>query len=128
MAASLGSHVLDNGISRLDADSTHIVVCDAEPTAYSLASVGAANTLGYKSFGAGGAFGSPGAGAPNGRKVDSNAITDGTITTGGTAKWWAAIDSGNSRLDAHGSLSSSQVVASGNTFSLASFTIRIPDQ
>lgn len=128
MAASLGSHVLDNGLSRLDSDSTHIVVCAAEPTAYSLCSVGAANSLGYKSFGAGAVFGAPAAGSPNGRKVDSAAVTDGTITTGGTANWWAVIDSANSRLDAHGSLSSSQVVASGNTFSLASFTIRIPDQ
>lgn len=127
MTASLESYILDNGLTKLDTEATHIVICGTtEPTAYSLCSVNAANALGYKSFGAGNAFGSPAGGSPSGRKVSSVSVTDGTILTGGTAQWWAAIDATGGSLHAHGSLSATQVVASQNTFSLASFDIRIP--
>jgi hypothetical protein len=66
--------------------------------------------------------------SPNGRLITSAAITDGTVTTSGTAAWWAATDETNSRLLAHGSLSATQVVTAGNTFTLGSFTIRLPTQ
>lgn len=128
MAASLENQVLDFGLDSLDTEGTHIMVCASEPTAYSLCSVGAANSLGYKAWAAGGAFGAPSNHSVNGRYVASTAVTDGTIVTTGTAAWWAAIDSTNSRLLAHQSLSASQAVTSGNTFTLSSFTIRIPSQ
>jgi hypothetical protein len=58
------------------------------------------------------------------QKGSSVAITDGTITTSGTASWWAAC--GTASLHAHGRLSSAQVVTATNTFVLSSFDIRIP--
>ncbi len=59
MAGSLSDQVLDFGLDVLDNEATHIVLCQQEPSAYSLCSIGASNCLGFKSFGAGGAFGSP---------------------------------------------------------------------
>ena len=54
--------------------------------------------------------------------------TDGAVTASGNAAKWAVVDSVNSRLLANGSLSVSQPVTSGNTFTLAAFNIRIPNQ
>jgi hypothetical protein len=126
MAASLEDRVLDLGLNVLDAEATHVTVCNTEPTTYAQATT--TFLLGFKSFAAGSVFGAPAAGSPNGRKVSSVAITDGTITTSGTANWWAISDNTNSRFLAHGSLAAAQVVTSGNTFTLATFDIRIPNQ
>ena len=122
MVASLEDRVLDLGLNVLDVESTFISVCSAEPTSIAIAAT--SGLLGYKTGGAGSLFGPPGAGTPNGRQVASVAISDGTITTSGTASWWAAYAAGT--LHAHGTLSGAQVVTAGNTFTLASFTIKIP--
>jgi hypothetical protein len=124
--AMLEDTVLDNGLGPiLDTLTSHIFICQAEPTTYALASTTA--LLGTKSWGAGAAFGAPAAGtSPTGRKVTSVAITDGTITTTGTASWWAAC--GTASLHAHGLLSAPQAVTAGNTFSLAAFEIRLANQ
>jgi hypothetical protein len=124
MAASLEDTILDSGLSILDTLTSHIFICSSEPTTYAQAST--TYLLGTKSWGAGNAFGSPAAGSPNGRKVTSVAITDGTITTTGTASWWAAC--GTASLHAHGTLSAAQAVTATNTFTLAAFDIRIPNQ
>jgi hypothetical protein len=121
MAASLEDDVLDNGLTKIDTVADRITICQSEPTTYALATTG---HLGLKSFGAGSAFGAPAAGSPNGRKVTSAAITDGTILTTGTASWWAVVTT--AALQAHGTLQSAQAVTAGNTFSLAAFDIRIP--
>jgi hypothetical protein len=126
MAASLEDRILDFGLDKLDIEATHVNVCNTEPTTYAQATT--TFLLGFKSFAAGSVFTAPAAGSPNGRKVSSVAITDGTITTSGTANWWAISDNTNSRFLAHGSLAAAQVVTSGNTFTLASFDIRIPNQ
>ncbi len=122
MAASLEDRVLDLGLNVLDTETSFISVTSTEPT--TIASAATSALLGFKNWGAGAAFGAPAAGSPNGRKVSSVAITDGTITTSGTASWWAAYAAGT--LHAHGTLASAQGVTAGNTFSLASFDIRIP--
>src|SRR4051812_8932348 len=124
MASQLEDVVLDSGLSVLDTLSSHIFICQAEPTSYAIAST--TGLLGLKSWGANNAFGAPAAGSPNGRKVTSAAITDGTITTTGTASWWAAC--GTASLHAHGLLSAAQAVTATNTFTLAAFDIRIPNQ
>ena len=125
MVAMLEDVVLDSGLTTLDTLTSHIFICQAEPTSYAIAST--SGLLGSKAWGAGSAFGSPAAGtSPTGRKVTSVAITDGTITTSGTASWWAAC--GTAGLHAHGSLSSVQAVTSGNTFSLAAFEIKCANQ
>lgn len=122
----LADYVLDNGLGKIDTEATDITLCNALPTTY--AEANATFALGRKVFGAGGAFGAPAAGSPNGRKVSSTAITDGSISASGTASHWAAIDTVNSRLHAANTLAASQAVVNGNSFSLPSFDIRIPSQ
>jgi len=126
MAANVATRVLDLGLNVLDTEADKIFICSAEPTTYSEAT--STYALGNKSWSAGGAFGSPAAGSPNGRKVASTAITDGSVTGTNTATHWAVVDSANSRLLAVGSLSSSQAVTSGNVFTLGSFDIKLPSQ
>lgn len=126
MAANVADRVLDLGLNVLDTEATHIYICSAEPSTYTAAT--STNALGNKNFGAGGVFGAPAAGSPNGRKVSSTAVTDGSVTATGTATNWAVVDSANSRLLAVGSLAASQAVTSGNPFTLSSFDIRLPNQ
>jgi len=61
------------------------------------------------------------------RKVTVAAFSDGAVSGNGTVTHWAIVDTGNSRLLATGTLSASQAVTSGNTFSLPVFDIGIPD-
>jgi hypothetical protein len=124
MVAQLEDRVLDFGLNVLDVESAFLSVCSAEPTTIAIAAT--SGLLGFKSWGVGAVFGAPAAGSPNGRKVSSAAISDGTITTSGTASWWAIYAAGT--LHAHGTLSAAQVVTAGNTFTLTSFDIRIPNQ
>jgi hypothetical protein len=124
MAACLENAVLDGGLNVLDTLTSFISVCSGEPTTFALAAT--TQLLGFKSWGAGNAFNSPVDSPPTlpARSVSSIAISDGTITTSGTASWWAAYAAGT--LHAHGTLSGAQVVTATNTFTLASFTIKIP--
>lgn len=123
---ALEDNVLDGGLTILDLNSTTISICSAEPTTIAIAAT--SGLLGFKSGAAGTIFGAPAAGGttPPSRQVASAAISDGTITTSGTASWWAAYAAGT--LHAHGTLSGAQVVTAGNTFTLASFSVRIPNQ
>lgn len=126
MADNVSARVLDLGLNVLDTECDKIVICSAEPTTFTEAD--ATFKLAQKTFAVGGAFGSPAAGTPNGRKVTSAAITDGTVTANGTGLKAAAIDTVNSRLLAVTSLAASQALTAGNTFSLAAFDIRLPSQ
>lgn len=124
--AYLNDTVLDAALAVLDTTARRIDICSAEPTTYAAATT--TLSLGNKDFGsAGAAFGSPSDRSPSGRKVASTAVTDGAVTATGTATHWAVTDVANSRLLATGALSASQPVTSGNTFTLASFDIGIPD-
>ena|SRR5262252_1399611 len=126
MANVVGDYALDNGLNAIHNLATHIYICTNDPLTYTDAT--STYALGNKNFGAGGVFGVPGAGSPNGRTIASTAITDGSVTGTGTAAKWAVVDSVNSRLLANGSLAASQAVTAGNTFTLASFNIRLPNQ
>jgi len=126
MADNLQDRVLDLGLNVLDIEATHLFICSQEPISFVEAS--STYALGSKNWGAGAVFGAPAAGSPNGRKVSSAAISDGVVSGTGTAAKWAITDNTNSRLLAVGSLAASQAVTAGNTFSLASFDIRIPSQ
>ena len=119
--AYLNDRVLDNGLSVLDTEANRLDICSSEPSSYSEAT--STYTLGNK---AGISIGSPEARSPSGRKVVVAEISGGSVTGTGTAAYWAITDTANSRLLAAGSLSSSQAVTSGNTFSLATFEIGIP--
>lgn len=123
---TVDSRVLDNGLSVLDTESTHLYLTSSEATTFTQAS--STFALGNNNFGAGAVFGAPAAGSPNGRKVSSAAVSAGSITATGTAAFWAATDNTNSRLNATGSLSATQAVTSGNTWQMASFDVRLPNQ
>lgn len=120
----VGDRVLDLGLNVLDTEATHIYITNALATTFTEASSSFA--LGNKNFGAGAAVGSPAAGSPNGRKVTTTAITDGSVTATGTASHWAITDNTNSRLLAAFTLSATQAVTSGNTFQLPAFDVRLP--
>ena len=113
--------ILDEGLSVLDTEANRLDICSSEPTTYSAATSGA--SLGNKT---GLSIGAPAARSPSGRRVTVAAITDGAVTGTGTATHYAITDTANSRLLATGSLSASQSVTSGNTFTLAAFDIGIP--
>lgn len=118
----LNDRVFDSGLTVLDTEANRLDICSQEPTTYAEAT--STYTLGNKTSLS---IGAPADRTPSGRKVTVAAITDGTVTGTGTVSHWAIVDTGNSRLLATGSLSSSQAVTSGNTFSLAAFDIGIPD-
>jgi hypothetical protein len=120
--AFLNDRVLDNGLTVLDTEANRLDICSAEPTSYAQAT--SSLTLGNKTSLS---IGAPADRAPDGRKVTVAAISDGTVTATATATHWAITDTGNSRLLATGALSASQVVTSGNIFTLGAFDIGIPD-
>ena len=123
--AFLSDRVLDLGLNVLDTEATHIYLCSAEPADFTAATTTVA--LGNKNFGAGNAFTAPADGTPNGRKVSSVAITDGSITATGTATHYAVVDSINSRLLAHNTLATPKLFTSGNQFGMPPFDITFPD-
>ncbi len=122
----LNDRILDSGIDILNTEADRIDICSQEPANYTEAT--STYTLGFKDHGASGsAFGAPADRTPTGRKVSSTAITDGAVTATGTATHYAVSEVGNTRLLAANSLASSQAVTNGNSFSLPSFDIGIPD-
>lgn len=117
----IADRVLDLGLNVLDIEANRLDICSSEPTTFA-AATGAASLGNKTSL----SIGAPAARAPSGRRVTVAAITDGTVTATGTATHYAIVDTVNSRLLATGSLSASQAVTSGNTFTLAAFDIGIP--
>jgi len=120
--ATLDNRVFDNGLTVLDTEANAIHVTSQEATSYTDAT--STSTLGNSTSLSSSA---PADRSGGGREVTVSAITDGSITAGGQASHYAIVDTTNSRLLVTGSLSAAQSVTSGNTFSLASFTIGIPD-
>ena len=119
---SLNNRVFDNGLSVLDTEANRIDLTSQEATTYAGAT--STYTLGNSTSLS---IAAPSDRSGGGREVIVAAITDGSITATGTATHYAIVDTNNSRLLATSTLSASQSVTSGNTFTLASFTIGIPD-
>jgi len=119
--AFLIDNVYDSGLSYITSNGTRIDICSQEPTTYTQAT--STYTLGNKTSMT---VGSPTNGATDGRKVVVPAITDGSVTASGTASHWALTNASNT-LIATGSLTSSQSVTSGNTFTLDAIDITIRD-
>jgi hypothetical protein len=123
--ASIADRVFDNGLTVLDTEANKILITSAEATTYTQANatyaLGNSTTL---------SIGAPAARSGGGRQVTIAAITDGAVTATGTATHYAIVDTsatyGGPRLLATGSLSASQAVTSGNTFTLSSAVIGIP--
>ena len=119
--ASIADRVYDNGLTVLDTEANKILITSAEATTYTQAN--ATYALGNSTSLS---IGAPAARSGGGREVTIAAITDGSVTATGTATHYAIVDTANSRLLATGSLSASQAVTSGNTFTLSSAKIGIP--
>lgn len=120
--ATLNDRVFDNGLTVLDTEANRIDICSQEPTTYAAAT--STYTLGNSTSLS---IGAPQDRSGGGREVVVAAITDGSVTGTGTATHYAIVDTINSRLLATGSLTASQSVTSGNTFTLSSVAIGIPD-
>ena len=120
--ASLADRVFDNGLTVLDTEANRIDITSQEVTTYAEAT--STYTLGNSTSLS---VGAPADRTGGGRQVTVAAISDGSVTGDGTATHYSIVDTVNSRLLATGSLSASQVVSNGNTFTLGSFTVGIPD-
>ena len=120
--ATLADRCFDNGLTVLDTEANRIDVCSQEPTTYAEAT--STYTLGNSTSLSGA---SPTDRSGGGREVVFAAITDGAITGTGTCTHYALVDTTNSRLLVTGSLSASQSVTNGNSFTGASFATGIPD-
>ena len=120
--AFLNDRVFDNGLTVLDTEATAIHVTSQEAADYtegtSTYTLGNSTSL---------SIGAPADRTGGGRKVTVAAISDGSITGTGTVTHYAIVDTTNSRLLATAALTASQSVTSGNTFTLATFDIGIPD-
>ena len=120
--ATLGDRVFDNGLSVLDTEANKVLVTSQEATTFTEAN--ATYALGNSTSLSINASADRTGG---GRKVTVAAISDGAITATGTATHYAIVDTANSRLLATAALTASQSVTNGNTFTLATFDIGIPD-
>lgn len=120
--AYLNDRVFDEGLSVLDLEANAVHVTSAEATNYTEAT--ATYTLGLSSSLS---IGAPSDRTGGGRKVTVTAIDDGDITGTGTVTHYALVDTVNSRLLATAALTATQSVTNGNTFTLATFDIGIPD-
>ena len=120
--ATLDNRVFDNGLTVLDTEANKLLITSQEASSFTEANATYAlgNTTSLS-------IAAPSDRAGGGREVVAAAISDGSVTGNGTATHYAVVDTVNTRLLATGSLTTSQVVSSGNTFSLGSFTIGIPD-
>ena len=120
--ATLNDRVFDQGLSVLDLEANQIHVTSQEATTYAEAittyTLGNSTSL---------SIGAPQDRTGGGREVVVAAITDGSVTGTGTATHYAIVDTVNSLLLATSTLTASQSVTSGNTFTLSSVAIGIPD-
>jgi|TARA_R110000851_G_scaffold157493_1_gene300353 hypothetical protein len=120
--ATLNDRVFDNGLTVLDTEANKIVITSQEATTYTEANatyaLGDSTSL---------SIGVPQDRTAGGREVVVAAITDGSVTGTGTATHYAIIDTVNTRLLATSTLTASQAVTSGNTFTLSSVSVGIPD-
>lgn len=120
--AFLNDRVFDNGLTVLDTEANKITITSQEATTY---------TEGNATYALGDStslsIAAPSDRTGGGRKVTVAAISDGSVTGTGTATHYAILDTVNSRLLATGSLTAPQAVTTGNSFTLSSFDIGIPD-
>lgn len=118
--AFINNEVFDQGLDYADTNGTRIDIVSTDPGGTYATVTG--NTLGNDTVNTG----TTEDGAVDGRRVIVPAITAGSVTATGTATHWA-LTNGTDTVVASGSLSSSQAVTSGNTFTLDAISITIRD-
>lgn len=122
MGGYINDYYLDLALNAIDSGANSLVICSAMPATYTEANT--TYKLGTKTAPTVSAAQDA---SPNGRKVVVSAITDGVLSANGTATHFALLDTTNSRLIVAQALAASQVVTSGNPFTLGAIDIRIPD-
>jgi len=120
--ATINDRVLDNGLTILDLEANRVDICSQEPASYAEAT--STYTLGNQTSIS---IGAPADRSAGGREVTMAASSGGAVTATGTATHYAIADTTNSRLLVTGSLTASQAVTTGNTFSLEALSVGIPD-
>jgi len=120
--AYLHDDILDAACTKISTDTENLYITSQEATDFTDAS--STHKLGTK---ASPSFTGPADGDATGRKITVDAITDGTVDTGGSASHWALTDNSTSKLLATGALDSPQTVTATNTFTLTAFDIEFPD-
>ena len=119
---TLNDRVFDNGLTVLDTEANRVDICSQEPTTYTAAT--STYTLGNTTSIS---ISAPTNGDTSGRKVTLAAISGASVSGTGDATHYAISDTSNTRLLVTGSLSASQAVTSGNTFSLDAVDIELND-
>lgn len=120
--ATIADKVLDDGLNTLTNDANRVDITSQEATSYTDAT--STSTLGNTTSIT---ISSPADRTGGGRKVTLSAISGGSVTATGTATHYSISDTTNSILLVTGSLTASQSVTSGNTFSLEALDVGIPD-
>ena len=122
MAAFLHDKIFDSGLNYLTANGVRCDICTQQPATY-------AEAIGIYSKGNKAPFvvGAPTDRLGGGREVTTAAVTDGAVTGDGMVAYWAITYPAGSELLAAHALAAPQIVTNGNTFTLASFKIGVPD-
>jgi len=120
--ATVADRVLDNGLTVLDTEASRVDITSQEATTYAEAT--STHTLGNTTSIS---ISAPADRTGGGRKVTLSAVSGASVTGTGTATHYAITDVSNTRLLCTGSLTASQSVTSGNTFSLDALDVGIPD-
>tara|TARA_Y100000996_G_scaffold408196_1_gene386881 strand:+ start:1074 stop:1445 length:372 start_codon:yes stop_codon:yes gene_type:complete len=120
--ATVADRVLDNGLTVLDTEASRVDITSQEATTYAEAT--STYTLGNTTSIS---ISAPADRTGGGRKVTLSAVSGASVTGTGTATHYAITDVSNTRLLVTGSLTASQSVTSGNTFSLDALDVGIPD-
>lgn len=125
--AALHNDVFDNGLDVLnsvDGYTENLHILSADPGIDFAVITAGTTVLGVKATPT---ISHPGDRTGGGREVTISAITDGSVTATDTATHFALTDDSASKILASGALDASQVVTSGNIFTLTEFAIGIPD-
>jgi hypothetical protein len=116
----ISDEVFDAGLDYADTNGDSLSICTTDPTGVYATVTGNQVAVEVVNTAA------PVAGATDGRRVIVPPITAGSITATGTASHWALTD-GTATVIASGALSATQVVATGNSFTLDAVSITIRD-
>lgn len=122
---TFNNNVFDQGLNWVDTNGTRIDITVGEAADYNQATGTYNGTTQLSCGNSATTTGAP-VDAASGRKVTVAAVTSGSVTSTQTATHWALTD-GTSTLIATGTLSSSQAVTSGNTFTLDAIEINLLD-
>jgi len=121
MANYLHDDIMDAGLAVITSLTENLYITSAVATTYAEALT--TFNLGVKATPT---FTGP-ANGTSGRKITIDAITDGTVSTSGTAAFWALTDNSATKLLAAGPLAAGVAVAAGGVFTLTATAIQIPD-